>query len=94
MHYHEIATDVGATTGFDAPCDLARATNIVGDEPEWRTVPRASKTEASEPKVMATRWRALKQRTQDRIAQHEHAALGGRPDSAGRSGDTWDGPCH
>jgi AraC family transcriptional regulator len=69
MSYHEIATEIGATTMFDARCSVPSALNIVVDEPEWRTLPPASRAVSSEPNVVVTRWHALMQRTQEACAE-------------------------
>jgi AraC family transcriptional regulator len=74
MQYHEIATDIGAKTMFDAQYtlsndSLSNAMNFVVDEPAWRTLPRAAAADPADRKVMATRWHALAQRPREACAE-------------------------
>jgi AraC-like DNA-binding protein len=69
MQYHEIATDTDASAVSDLPRNPWHATNIVVDEPEWRTVPGVPDPECSERRVIPTRWHAAKQRTHEARAE-------------------------
>src|SRR5882724_13667379 len=65
MNCADSQLDVAAASKFDARCSPIDRTNIVGDEPDWR-VPRATSAMAlSASKVVATRWHASGDRTQE-----------------------------
>jgi AraC family transcriptional regulator len=61
MRYSNLPT----ATVSDARCSSANPTSIVGDELEWRALPRRPVTASSSPRVIATRWQALKAQPQE-----------------------------
>jgi AraC family transcriptional regulator len=52
-------------TILDAWCSSANPTSIVGDELEWRALPQRPVMASSSPRVIATRWQALKAQPQE-----------------------------
>jgi AraC family transcriptional regulator len=54
-----------ATTAFDAAGSPTRPIKIIEDEPRWRLRPHRPVAASSCPKVIATRWRALAEGTQE-----------------------------
>jgi len=65
MYYADSQTDAVAASIVDAQCSPILRTNIVDDEPNWR-VPRQSSAMASSGlKVVATRWHADDEQTQE-----------------------------
>jgi len=55
----------GGQSTIDACGALTRVTNIITDEPEWRALPRGSVPALTAPRVSATRWRILHDRTRE-----------------------------
>jgi AraC family transcriptional regulator len=54
-----------APSAFDAQFSLTNRTDIVGDEPGWRVPSRSSAQTLSTTKIVATRWRAGGEHTQE-----------------------------
>jgi AraC family transcriptional regulator len=54
---------------FDEHCGLMHRSNIVDDESDWRVPPQTSAMSLSESTVVATRWQACRERTQELSAE-------------------------
>src|ERR1700694_5244113 len=61
MRYSNLPT----ATVFDARPSSADPTSLVGDELEWRALPQRPVMASSSPRVIATRWQALKAQPQE-----------------------------
>jgi AraC family transcriptional regulator len=54
---------------FDEHCGLMHRSNIVDDESDWRVPPQTSAMSLSASTVVATRWQACRERTQELSAE-------------------------
>jgi AraC family transcriptional regulator len=66
MRYHEIAIASAEMTNNSLPCRGWQMTPIVIDEQAWRTLPDVA---SIEPRIVATRWHAVAQQTQEARAE-------------------------
>src|ERR1700692_736954 len=64
-------SDAGSTIAwpFDEQCGLVDQSNIVGHESDWRVPPRRARRSLSPSTVVATRWQACRERTQELSAE-------------------------
>jgi AraC family transcriptional regulator len=65
MYRYDSQTDAPSAPIFDVQCSLMHPTNIVDDEPCWRVPRQTSAMAISASKVVATRWHAGSERTQE-----------------------------
>jgi hypothetical protein len=65
MYRSNSQTDAPSAPIFDVQCSLMHAKNIVDDEPCWRVPRQTSAMAISASKVVATRWHAGSDRTQE-----------------------------
>src|SRR3979490_2005671 len=69
MYRSDSQTHAPAAPTFDVQCSLMHPRNIVDDEPDWRVPRQTSATALSASKVVATRWHAGSERTQEFSAE-------------------------
>jgi AraC family transcriptional regulator len=65
MYRADSQTDAPAASIYDVQCKLMRPENIVDDEPNWRVTRQSSAMALSASKVVATRWHAGSECTQE-----------------------------
>jgi AraC family transcriptional regulator len=65
MYHADFQTDAAAASISDVQCSPMHRTNIVDDEPDWRVPRQTSAMALSASKVVATRWHAGSERTQE-----------------------------
>jgi AraC family transcriptional regulator len=65
MYHSDSQTHAPAASMFDVQCSLMCPRSIVDDEPDWRVPRQPSVMASSESKVVATRWHAGSEHTQE-----------------------------
>jgi AraC family transcriptional regulator len=65
MYRSDSLTHAPAAPTFDVQCTLMHPRNIIDDEPDWRVPHQTSAMALSASKIVATRWHAGSERTQE-----------------------------
>jgi AraC-like DNA-binding protein len=65
MRFPEALNGSHASTALDTRSGATSATNIVDDEPEWRSLSPDSAVASSNPRIIARRWHAVTEQTRE-----------------------------
>jgi AraC family transcriptional regulator len=65
MYRYDSQTDASGVSIFDPQCRPVHRTNIIDDEPDWRVPRQTAAMASSAAKVVATRWHAGNEGTQE-----------------------------